>query len=63
MGVESIGSYAFGGCTSLKELQIPKSVYNIYDYAFNRSGLEVLNVPLSLSSNAYLKSLDYVKYY
>ena len=63
MGVESIGSYAFSKCESLKELQIPKSVYDIYIHAFNHSGLEVLNVPLSLSDNAYLKSLDYVKYY
>lgn len=63
MGVESIGSYAFSRCTSLKELNLPASVYNVFDGAFNHSGLEVLNVPLSLRDNAYLKSLDYVKYY
>jgi hypothetical protein len=63
MGVQTIGSYAFSRCTSLKELNLPASVYNVFDGAFNYSGLEILNVPLSLAGNAYLKSLDYVKFY
>ena len=34
-GVESIGSYAFSGCTSLESVIIPDSIKSIGDYAFN----------------------------
>mgnify|MGYP002517939476 FL=1 len=38
--LEKIGSYAFKGCTSLKEIELPASVKTLDTYAFSRSMLE-----------------------
>lgn len=38
--LEKIGSYAFKGCTSLKEIELPASVKTLDSYAFSKSMLE-----------------------
>ena len=38
--LEKIGSYAFKGCTSLKEIELPASVKTLDSHAFSRSMLE-----------------------
>lgn len=47
-GVESIGGYAFYGCTKAKEIKIANSVETIGTYAFyNCSGLTYIEIPAS----------------
>ena len=62
-GVTSLGSYTFGGCKSLNELVLPKSVAQVHINCFSYSGLKDLAVPSSLYDNSYIASLEYVRYY
>ena len=49
--VTSIGSYAFYGCTGLKNITIPDSVTSIGDYAFmDCTGLTSVTIPDSVTS-------------
>jgi len=60
VGVATIDSDAFNGCTSLKTVSIPQTVINIYSYAFaNCTNLTALNVHVS---NTAFKSSDGVLY-
>ncbi len=43
-GLEYIETDSFRNCTQLKEIEIPDSVYNMYDYMFYNSGIEELNI-------------------
>ena len=50
-GLTSIGSYAFEGCRSLTNIEIPNSVTSIGDYAFmNCSSLTSIEIPSSVTS-------------
>ncbi|MBP3762048.1 MAG: leucine-rich repeat protein [Ruminococcus sp.] len=52
--VTRIGSYAFRGCTSLKEVRIPDSVTNIGNCAFSCcTSLEEVTIPDSVTSIDY----------
>jgi hypothetical protein len=62
-GIISLGSYSFSGCKTLKTLTIPDTIIDIYTGCFNSSGLEEFFVPSHIKNNAYIQSLDYVKYY
>lgn len=58
-GVESVGRYAFGGCSQLKEVTIPSSMKSIADYAFtNCPAIENVYVkcsePLVITDNAFM---------
>jgi hypothetical protein len=49
--VNSIGNYAFIGCSSLTSISIPENVTSIGDYAFdNCSGLTSITIPNSVTS-------------
>ena len=53
-GVKTIGSYAFGGCTNIKNITISNSVTSVYDYAFNGcSGLTQVSLPNSVTYVGY----------
>lgn len=51
--VTKIGAYSFSGCDSLKELQLPDSITEIGDCAFQSSNLEEVNIPASLERVGY----------
>lgn len=55
--LEKIGSYAFKGCTSLKEIELPASVKTLDSYAFSRSMLEKIvfrgNTAVTFRDNAF----------
>lgn len=44
-----IGFCAFSGCTSLKQIEIPKTCKKIETWAFRDTGLSSLNIPLNVS--------------
>ena len=48
--VESIGDYAFYGCSELTSVTIGNSVTSIGDYAFGSSGLTSVTIPESVTS-------------
>ncbi len=43
--VTDIGSFVFDGCYSLKTVLLPKSLQNMWQYAFARSGIETISIP------------------
>ncbi len=43
--IKYIGAYAFNGCTSLTEFDFPASLEDIYDSAFENSGLKEIVLP------------------
>ena len=43
--LETIGSFAFNDCTSLKTIELPDSVTTIKDHAFSNSGLTSFSIP------------------
>ena len=52
--LETLGEFAFAGCTSLKSLTLPSSLTAILDYAFeNCTGLTELTIPASVNSMAF----------
>ena len=48
-----IGVDAFSSCKALSKLTIPEGVSCIEDYAFERSGLEKINIPNSVTTFGY----------
>lgn len=49
-GITSIDFYAFGGCTNLKVVNLPNSLYEIYEGAFSSSGITSINIPGSVNT-------------
>ena len=49
-GVTSIGEYAFGNCSKLENIRIPKSVTSIGGGAFDSSGLKSVVIPGSVET-------------
>ncbi|MBD5583507.1 MAG: leucine-rich repeat protein [Clostridia bacterium] len=43
--VKTIGSFAFGGITTLTQIEIPANIRNLYSYAFSKSGLTSVTIP------------------
>lgn len=50
--LETIETQVFYGCTSLKSFDIPSNVYSIGYSAFHNSGLEIIFIPISVTSLA-----------
>lgn len=49
--VKSISSYAFYGCKQISECQLPNNLVDIYGYyAFAKTGIKSLTLPISLKS-------------
>ena len=48
--LRTIGSFCFDGCVRLKGISLPRSLTEIWQYAFARSGIEVIDLPGSLVS-------------
>ena len=46
--ITEIGSFAFGGATGLRKIDIPNSVVKIENNAFSESGLESISLPYSI---------------
>jgi hypothetical protein len=46
--VTEIGSFAFGGATGLRKIDIPNSIVKIDNNAFSKSGLESISLPYSV---------------
>lgn len=49
-GTVGVADYAFDGCESITDVEIPNSVVFICDYAFSGLGLSVINIPNSVES-------------
>ena len=49
-GITSIGFYAFSGCTNLREVNLPNSLYEICEGAFSSSGITSINIPGSVNT-------------
>ena len=47
--VQKIGAFAFYGCTALEQLQLPKGLVEIADYAFGSTGLIEITIPASVT--------------
>ena len=54
--IDAIGSNAFNGCHALAKINIPKSVENIYSYAFANTAN--LNEGFSIENGSILKKID-----
>ena len=51
----------FSGCSSLKTIELPQSLTEIGESAFNRSGIEAINIPagvLSIGDRAFANCWD-----
>ena len=48
--VTSVGSYAFSGCTKLKNLSLPSTVTSIGQYAFSGTAITSFIIPSSMTS-------------
>ena len=48
--VTDIGSFVFDGCTSLKQIELPPALINMWDSAFARSSFEEIVLPDGVTS-------------
>ena len=48
--ITDIGSFVFDGCTSLKHIELPPSLINMWDSAFARSSIEEIVLPDKITS-------------
>ena len=48
--VMDIGSFVFEGCSSLKQIELPSSLTNMWDSAFARSSIEEIVLPDKITS-------------
>lgn len=62
-GIRKIGTYAFGHCTGLTELEIPEGVYTISEGAFNYcTNLTTIKLPSTLQSVGGYNTFSYGEY-
>lgn len=48
--ITDIGGFVFDGCINLKELALPPSLINMWQYALTRCGIESITIPGSVKS-------------
>ena len=48
--VTNIGGFVFDGCENLKAVVLPKNLKEMWQYAFVRSGIEVVEIPGSVET-------------
>jgi hypothetical protein len=49
--VTDIGGFVFDGCINLKEIILPPSLQNMWQYAMTRSGIEKIEIPKNNITN------------
>ncbi|MBQ3733984.1 MAG: leucine-rich repeat domain-containing protein [Bacteroidales bacterium] len=44
-GIRYLGGFLFDGCTNLRQIQLPATLEDIWQYTFVRSGIEAITLP------------------
>ena len=48
--IEDIGGFMFDGCDNLTEIKLPSGLKNLWQYAFVRSNIEKIEIPVGVTT-------------